>query len=209
MYTKTTLCYNSRMKWAIILLCACCFIFAIPRIIIGITNTTYILNDVDVDLNYIVILGAHVDDSDQPTELLKERLDAGLQVIQKSPNAIPVVSNTRDAALIMKQYLVDHGINPDDIIVDEDAYVTTDSCNTEEHEEYIGQNIVLVSQRYHLPRTLYQCNKYDAQFYGYPAELSNSIDRSATSWWVKMTVRTFRYLRESGLILLAIVGVYR
>ncbi|MBT4857270.1 YdcF family protein [Candidatus Uhrbacteria bacterium] len=189
---------------AILLLCV---LFFAPRMVVGGISSKRIVSEGNFDI--ALILGAHVDSDGLPTPLLKERLEAGILLYENGMVERLVVSNTESAALVMMEYLTERNVPEDSIILDTTAVVTTDSCDTDSHEYLIDLSVVFVSQDFHLPRAIYQCNKLGIDGYGFPAELSGSIDRSQYSWGTKVSVRTQRFVRESGLTWLAVLGIYK
>ena len=110
---------------------------------------------------------------------------------------------------MMYEYILERGVDGADIIIDDKAVVTADSCRAEHVPELADANVVLVTQNFHLHRAILQCRKLGIHAYGYPAEYSDSIDRSQTPFLTKISVRSHRFIRESVLVWAVIVGLYK
>ncbi len=110
--------------------------------------------------DYCMILGAQMKD-DGPSDVLKRRLDRALSYLQESPETLVIVSGGRGGneqvseAQGMYDYLVDAGIAPERILMEEA------SRNTHENLEFSGRlldlqrdRVVLVTNNFHMYRTL-------------------------------------------------------
>lgn len=198
------------MKKLLLFIIGLVIIFFLPRVILGFSSESDFIFDFDTveQKDFGIILGAHVLETGEPTQLLQGRLEAGAKLWRAGIVKRLVVSNTEEAALIMADYLYELDIPRSHVIIDRTAQITTDSCNLEIHPEYKNASVVYISQKFHLPRTLFQCAKLGLAGSGYPAELSDSIDRSNTLILTKITIRSKRYLRESALTWLSILNLY-
>ncbi len=108
--------------------------------------------------NYtVVVLGCLIHD-DQPSWMLSDRLEVAYRVLTDNPDVMCVVSGGQgdnenySEAYVMRKYLVEKGISPSRIIVEEA------SGNTEENLLYtknaielngLSKNIVIVTDRFH------------------------------------------------------------
>jgi len=107
----------------------------------------------------ILILGNTVETSGIPSMRLKGRLDKGIELYQNNLAPIIIVSGGYgiegfNEAIVMKNYLVEHGVKTDNIIVDENGnttYLTTRNLVPIAKEKNI-KSIIVVSQYYHLLR---------------------------------------------------------
>lgn len=107
----------------------------------------------------ILILGNTVETSGIPSMRLKGRLDKGIELYQNNLAPIIIVSGGYgiegfNEAIVMKNYLVEHGVKTENIIVDENGnttYLTTRNLVPIAKEKNI-KSIIVVSQYYHLLR---------------------------------------------------------
>lgn len=107
----------------------------------------------------ILILGNTVETSGIPSMRLKGRLDKGIELYQNNMAPIIIVSGGLgvegfNEAFVMKEYLVEHGVKIEDILVDGNGnttYLTTRNLIPIAKEKNI-KSIIVVSQYYHLLR---------------------------------------------------------
>ena len=154
----------------------------------------------------VIIFGTVVNDKGDVSPLLKERLEAGKAVYESGKAKKIVVSNTEAAAKVMAVYLISKGIYSDFIEQDIQAEKTSDTCEYEKATFPKNRKLIFVSQGFHLPRLLYQCDFLGVEGTAYPAENLPTIDRSKYSFLTKARVRAIRYFREAGLIWLAFLN---
>ncbi len=176
-----------------------------------ISNRSNIIDSIDQlpVSDAVIIFGAHVTEDGEVTPLLKERLDAGKAIVTAGKSKKIVVSNTENAANIMAQYLQKEGVEASLIEIDTQAVKTTDTCSYEKKQHTENRSVIFVSQGFHLPRLLFQCQKIGIQGIAFPAEVLHTIDSSEYSFITKVTTRASRYLREAGLTWLAVLNIYK
>lgn len=138
----------------------------------------YIVDNYDSE--YILVLGASVKNN-RPSLMLQERLDTAISLYDN--NKIIVSGDGRDddydEVKVMQEYLLSHGIDEDNIICDDNGLSTYDSMNN-----LTVSNVTIVTQKYHLFRSLYIARKMGIDAYGV----------SATK--VRYNGQTFRDFRE-------------
>ncbi|OMC82105.1 vancomycin resistance protein [Viridibacillus sp. FSL H8-0123] len=108
---------------------------------------------------YALVLGAKVKKGNVPSKSLSYRLDAALQYAKQYPHVNLIVSGGQgpdeDATegSVMQAYLVEHGLSPNRIIIEEKA--TTTYENIVYSLELLDQDIsslTIISSDYHLER---------------------------------------------------------
>jgi SanA protein len=107
----------------------------------------------------IVILGAGIR-NDIPSEILKRRLETGKEIYDQTRSKIIVTgdnsSEYHNEPRVMKNYLIKLGVKPSVITEDFGGRRTMDSCYRVKN--FFGaNNIILVSQAFHLPRAKFLC----------------------------------------------------
>ncbi|MFN4763045.1 vancomycin high temperature exclusion protein [Gillisia sp. Q332] len=126
------------------------------------------------DSSTIIVLGASVFSDGKLSPILKDRIDAGFELFQKNKAKQFLLSgdhktddyNEVDA---MSNYLIEKGIPKDKIILDHAGYDTYDSMYRSKAVFNISDAIV-VTQEFHLPRTLFVAKNLDLNYIGYIAK---------------------------------------
>jgi vancomycin permeability regulator SanA len=191
------------IKFFVILLC----IYCLPFLFIWWQyEPTKSINQLP-KVNTVIVFGTLVKEG-QVSALLKERLDASMEIYKAKKAKEILLSNTKEAVEVMKMYLIENGIPQNDIKLDTLAVNTLDTCKNEKRLFPHHRSRIFVSQGYHLARISYQCNKLGVNALLFPAELVQKKRARFFSSWEVFTVRTTRYFREAGLTFLSFVGVY-
>jgi vancomycin permeability regulator SanA len=107
-----------------------------------------------------VVLGNTVDANGKPSARLQARLDKTIQLYQQGIFKNTIVSGGVgkegfDEAVVMKQYLITHGLPPTGIYVDskgDNTYLTA-KHTAQLMTEHKWQSAIAISQYFHLPRT--------------------------------------------------------
>ena len=139
------------------------------------------------NVDCILILGAGIW-GDKPSPMLQDRLDEGIKLYNEgiAPKIIMSGDHGReeyDEVNIMKEYAIEQGVPSEDIFMDHAGFSTYESIYRAK-EIFDADNIVIVTQEYHLYRALYIADKLNINAYGV-----NSDPR-------KYSGQTFRELRE-------------
>lgn len=134
------------------------------------------MEDTDVlkDSDYILILGAGLNIDGTPSPMLKERLDTGISLYKKGICHKIIVSGDHlypehDEVNSMKNYMTKEGIPSDDIYMDHAGISTYDSLYRA--KELFGANrLIVVTQKYHLYRSLYIGKRLGIEVHGVDAQ---------------------------------------
>lgn len=121
------------------------------------------------DIDCIMVLGCGVYQNN-PTPLLEDRLKRGVAVFQTGVSPKILMSGDHgqenyDEVNVMKQYALDQGIPEEDIFMDHAGFSTYESmCRA---REIFGiDKMIIVTQKYHLPRAVYLARKLGIEAYG-------------------------------------------
>ena len=130
-----------------------------------VNNISNIPNDIDC----ILILGASIKE-DKPSKMLEDRLLKGIELYKKNiSNKIIVSGDHReddyDEVNVMKNYLIEKGIPSEKIFMDHYGISSYDSIYRAK-KNYKANKIVIVTQKYHLYRSIYIAKKFDIEVYG-------------------------------------------
>ena len=125
------------------------------------------------DVDTMIVLGAKVHDDGRLSLMLKDRLDKTIEVYNKLDIKKVIVSGDSehkdyDETTKMKEYLINNGIPEEDIIVDIYGLSTYDSIYRLKNVYGINKSII-ITQKYHLYRSLYIANSLGVEAYGIPA----------------------------------------
>lgn len=152
-----------------------------------------------IDIDAIIILGALMYEDGSMTPIQQERLEAGYALWEQEPTRKVVVSNTENAAISMKNYLIDKGIPNEKIETDSKALITVDTCKNEKEKHPVGRNVIFVTEEFHMTRSLMLCKRNGVEGIGFLAENIAYEGKPEYSFLTKLTVRTERHLREIRL----------
>lgn len=132
----------------------------------------YILNidNVEVeDVDAIVVLGCLAYSDGTPSIMLKDRLDTTVELYDKQISKTILVSGDHqgeyDEINPMRNYLLAHNVNDDDIESDPLGLSTLDSM-IRVNQEFKYEKVVVVTQEYHLYRAIYDARKQGIDAYG-------------------------------------------
>ena len=177
-------------------------ILCIGLLVCGITEALIIkasFGDPEETVDYIVVLGAKVR-PDGPSVSLQNRIDAAYEYLTEHPDAVAVVTGGRGAdepmteARCMYEHLVDMGIDPDRIWLEEKATSTWENLHfsldlIEEKTGKRPEKIGLLSSEYHLFRAKLFARACSVEAAGIPAhttrlsQMINHFMREVAGVW--------------------------
>lgn len=116
-----------------------------------------------MDAECILVLGAGISDTDTPSPILKERLDAAVKLYRAgvAPKVLLSGDNgtvNHNEAHVMLQYMKKAGIPDEDIFCDHAGFSTYESIYRAQ-SVFCVERMVVVTQSYHLSRALYLADK--------------------------------------------------
>lgn len=141
-----------------------------------------ILESVDKDdIDCILVLGAGVRNG-KPTDMLADRLLTAIDLYNKNvaPKIIMSGDHSKanyDEVNIMKAFAIEKGVPSTDIFMDHAGFSSYESIYRAK-EIFEAKKIVIVTQKYHLYRSLYIANKLGVEAYGVSADLRKYIGQS-------------------------------
>ncbi len=124
------------------------------------------------DIDCIIILGAGIN-GDEPSPMLKDRLDAGIALYKEGRASKIIMSGDHsndyhDEVNIMKNYAIQEGVQSSDIFMDHAGLSTYDSIYRAK-EIFEAKRVIIVTQKYHLYRALHIASKLGLDAYGVSA----------------------------------------
>ena len=125
------------------------------------------------DVDCIIILGAAVW-GDKPSPMLEDRLLKGIELYKENiSNKIIMSGDHRkanyDEVNVMKSYAINNGVLSEDVFMDHAGFSTYESIYRAK-EIFQAKKIVIVTQTYHLYRSIYIANKLGIEAYGVGAD---------------------------------------
>ena len=129
----------------------------------------------DEKADCILILGAGVKD-DKPKPMLRDRLLTGIELYKSGAAEKIIMSGDHgradyDEVNVMRSFAIEQGVRAEDIFLDHAGFSTYDSVYRAKNI-FGAENIIIVSQKYHLYRALYISEKLDVKAAGVSANLN-------------------------------------
>ncbi len=126
------------------------------------------------DADCIIVLGCQVKDNGEPSSMLGDRLKRGIDLYKSGAAPKIIMSGDHgqkgyDEVNTMKQVAVDAGIPSEDIFMDHAGFSTYESMYRTK-EVFKADKIIIVTQEYHLYRSLYIADKLGLDAYGVSAD---------------------------------------
>lgn len=127
------------------------------------------------DIDCILVLGCKVWDNGTPSAMLGDRLERGVELYRLGVAPKLLMSGDHgqveyDEVNAMKEYAKEQGIASEDIFMDHAGFSTYETVYRAK-EIFEADNIIIVSQKYHLYRALYIAEKLDVKAVGVSADL--------------------------------------
>lgn len=134
------------------------------------------------DIDCILILGAGVYEGGRPSHMLEDRLKQGIALYKAGVSGKLLMSgdhgrNNYDEVNVMKQYAIDAGVPSDDIFMDHAGFSTYESLYRA-RDIFKAERIIVVTQSYHLYRSLYVAEGLGLEAYGVPSDLREYAGQS-------------------------------
>lgn len=127
------------------------------------------LQEKETTVDAVVVLGAQVKADGKPSVMLRERLDTGIEIYKAGLTERMIMSGDHgsddyDEVNAMKNYAIEQGVPSEHIFMDHAGFSTYESMYRAK-EIFQAENIIVVTQKYHLYRAV-----YDAEAMGMQAE---------------------------------------
>ena len=151
----------------------------------------------------VLVYGCRVQGT-EPKEMLSERLDAALVLLNENPDAIALVSGATDEgevyteAQVMAWYLEEHGIDSTRILLDEEANSTKGNIRgflrLIEAHDLQDVPCISVSSTFHMPRIAFLCGKY-----GLESDFVGAKTVSIRKWFPSVVREYLAYVKMFAL----------
>lgn len=189
---------NEKIKRLVGVLLLLCLIFAQIPILINAYmyefSSRYILTveeASDKNFDCVLVLGAGVW-GESPSPMLEERLNRGIEVYKTGCADRLLMSGDHgrteyDEVNVMKDFAVDKGAVAEEVFMDHAGFSTYESMYRAK-DVFQVEKVVIVTQKYHLYRAIYNARKLGLDAYGVAADGQYNYS---------LPVRTFNNARES------------
>ena len=142
----------------------------------------------DIQADCILVLGAGIREDGSPTWMLEDRIKIGDRLYQQGCASKIIMSGDHgreehDEVNTMKNYAVAEGVPSEDIFMDHAGFSSYDSIYRAK-EIFKVNKLVIITQKYHLYRSLHIAKKLNLRAYGIKADKR------------KYKKQTYRELRE-------------
>lgn len=150
------------------------------------------LKETEEKADAVLVLGAQVKPDGSPSMMLKERLDTGIKIYQAGLTDRIIMSGDHgsddyDEVNAMKDYAMERGVPSEHIFMDHAGFSTYESMYRAK-EIFQAEDIIVVTQKYHLYRAVYDAEAMGLEVRGV------ACDTDVYSG------DTYRKLRESAAI---------
>jgi SanA protein len=136
-----------------------------------------------------IILAAEVHPNGRPSAILRDRILTGIELYNHGKVDILVMSGEAPEPKIMRNYAVEQGIPAEAIILDNYGWRTYDTCYRAKNVYDLNETIV-VTQLFHLPRTLLLCDQLGVDVVGVPARHKVYWPHQTLWWQARETLAT-------------------
>lgn len=181
-----------------------------PQIWLKIKYTDLIHKQIDTvpAQEFAVVFGAWVKEDHSLSDVTRERVEAGVRLYKLGKVKRLFISGdnrSNQQAEEMANYAALKGVNPNDIVIDNFGIDTNDTCK---HFAKMDKKAILVTQSYHLPRTMLMCETSKINIVGLAADKLNILSRRGENLLQIHTTRAWRSTREAVLTWLFLLGIY-
>lgn len=141
-----------------------------------------------------VILGAGLRRDGKPTRVLQDRIEAGIKLFEAGKINKMLMSGSQtiagyDEVNSMKEYAVMRGIPSNVILLDGRGFSTQKTC--ENIFSFKIDEVILISQKFHLPRALYFCSSLGIKSIGVYADMPGYRTSTLALWNLREIPATF------------------
>ncbi len=162
------------------LIAAVGYVFIINTVVINAAENKIVLitdaaNSIDADC--ILVLGAGVRDNDTPSDMLRDRLDVGIELyfLGAAEKLLLTGDNSRqeyDEVTVMEKYCIAAGVPEEAIVCDYAGFSTYESLYRA-RDIFCAEKLIIVTQEYHLYRSIYVAEALGLEAVGVSSSLYN------------------------------------
>ncbi len=134
------------------------------------------------DMDCILVLGCQVKEGGEPSHMLRDRLQRGVEVYGLGVSEKLLMSGDHgrtdyNEVETMKQYAIDEGVDSADVFMDHAGFSTYESIYRAK-EVFGVEKMVIITQEYHLYRALYIAEQLEIEAYGVASDYHTYVGQS-------------------------------
>ena len=134
------------------------------------------------DMDCILVLGCQVKEGGEPSHMLRDRLQRGVEVHRYGASEKLLMSGDHgrtdyNEVETMKQYAIDEGVDSADVFMDHAGFSTYESIYRAK-EVFGVEKMVIITQEYHLYRALYIAEQLGIEAYGVASDYHTYVGQS-------------------------------
>lgn len=162
-------------------------IIMLPQVVIFSTTRNKIQSLAELPaFETALVLGASVLPSHEPSPVLAQRIAAATELYQSGKVKKLLMSGDNsqenyDEVSVMRDTALALGVPEENILLDTAGVRTFDSC-LRARDQFGLRQVIVVTQKFHLPRALYICDQLGMEVLGYAADKGELEDRSANEF---------------------------
>lgn len=151
-----------------------------------------------------IVFGAEVKKDGTPSVVLKDRVEMAAELYKSGKVEKLLMSGDNrfedyNEPESMRQYALTLGIPDSDIVLDYAGRRTYDTCYRA--KEIFGvESAILVTQRFHMPRSLFLCNAFDINAVGVESENYYYLKRLRLIWNIRELLATVQSVLDVYLL---------
>jgi len=173
------------------------FVLAFIRFVIVLIagHKTFSVDDVPVR-RVAIVFGAEVKKDGTPSAVLRDRVETAVELYKNGKVEKLLMSGDNrfvdyNEPEAMRQYAVSLGVPDEAIVLDYAGRRTYDTCYRAK-EIFQVDSAILVTQGFHLPRSLFLCNSFGVEAIGVKADNYYYLKRLRLVWYIRETLATMQ-----------------
>lgn len=132
------------------------------------------INKVSKTKKVIMVLGAKVKDDGTPTDILRDRLDTAMELLEKGKGSSILLTGNGQGANneteVMKNYILSKNKLYEGLLIIDSYGVNTLTSIKRAKEIYKIDDLLIVTNEFHLPRSLFIAEEYGITAIGVPSD---------------------------------------
>jgi len=171
------------------------FVLAFIRIVIVLAAKPKTFSVEEAPVRWVaIVFGAEVKKDGTPSAVLRDRIETAVALYKNGKVEKLLVSGDNrfvdyNEPEAMRQYAVSLGVPDEAIVLDYAGRRTYDTCYRAK-EIFQVDSAILVTQGFHLPRSLFLCNSFGMEAVGVNADNYYYLKRLRLVWYIRETLAT-------------------
>ncbi len=180
------------ITWAILVI----VLMAIPRLITTLYAIPHTQSIDEVDpYAFAIVLGAETEPDGSPSAVTKDRVQAGVDLYNAGKADKLLMSGSIPQPETMRNYAIQQGVPGEDVWVDELGVRTYATCYQAKNT-FMLDEVILVTQNYHLPRALFICRSLGIDAVGVASVHGNYWPGSTIAWNIRESLATILAFKD-------------